>query len=257
MVSVKEFRTVWLSDIHLGSRGCQAGQLLKFLKSVQCEYLILIGDIIDLWAMKRSFHWPESHNAVVQQVLKMSKNGTKVIFIPGNHDEAMRAHTGTSLGNISIENTYTHALLTGHSMLCVHGDMFDIVTRYRKWVAILGDIAYEFLLWLNIQQNKVRSAVGLGYWSLSKYAKHKVKEAVNFISDYEVSVAEEAKKLSVDAVACGHIHNAELTRMNGIVYANTGDWVESCSGLVERLDGTIELFNWVDGKMVTINTLKI
>lgn len=250
------FRTIWISDIHLGTRGCQAEQLLAFLKYAESEYLILVGDIIDFWALKRQSYWPTTHNTVMQKVLRKARNGTTVVFIPGNHDEPLREYTGLLFGGVEIHETYTHTLANGKQLLCVHGDVFDIVTRYHKWVAVLGDMAYDFLLWLNRYQNKVRSFMGKGHWSLAAYAKHKVKEAVSFISDYEESVTAEAIRRDVDGVLCGHIHSVALHKRYGIIYANTGDWVESCSGIIEHHDGTLESFKWVDGKFISITKLE-
>ncbi len=250
------YRTIFLSDIHLGSKGCNAEQLLDFLKHTDSDYLILVGDIIDFWALKRSTYWPTTHNTVVQKVLKKAKHGTKVIFIPGNHDEKLREYIGLSFGEIELHEDYIHTLVDSRKVFCVHGDIFDVITRYHKWIAVLGDIGYESLLWLNRVQNKIRDWWGLGYWSLSAYVKHKVKGAVSFISNYEENVVREAKHLDVDIVLCGHIHSLALHEINGIIYANTGDWVESCSGIVEHHDGTLEGFNWVDGQFISFNTFK-
>jgi len=241
----KHYRTIWLSDIHLGSRGCNVDQLLDFLKHNESDYLILVGDIIDFWALKRHVFWPATLNIVIQKVLKKSRRGTKVIFIPGNHDEVLREYTGLSFGDIELHENYIHALADGRTIYCVHGDIFDVVTRYHKWLAVIGDVGYESLLWLNRIQNKIRSWFGFGHWSLSAFVKYRVKEAVNFISDYEDNVIKEAKHLNVDGVLCGHIHHAEI-REGEITYLNTGDWVESCTAIVEHHDGKLELIRWLD-----------
>lgn len=246
MTPTKHYRTIWLSDIHLGSRGCNADQLLDFLKHNESDNLILVGDIIDFWALKRHVFWPSTLNTVVQKVLKKSRHGTRVIFIPGNHDEALRDYTGLSFGEIEIHENYIHTLADGRTIFCVHGDIFDVVTRYHKWLAVIGDVGYESLLWLNRIQNKVRMFLGFGHWSLSAYVKYRVKEAVSFISDYEENVIKEAKHLNVDGVLCGHIHHAEIREIEDMIYLNTGDWVESCTAIVEHHDGKLELIRWLD-----------
>ncbi len=246
MDSVKHYRTVWISDIHLGTKGCKAKHLLKFLKSFTCDYLFLVGDIIDLWAMKRGSKWTNHHNAVVQQILKISRHNTKVIYIPGNHDNAFREYVGMHIGNIQIHHDYIHTTTSGLKIYVTHGDEFDIITRYHKWIAVLGDIGYEFLLSVNTIFNNIRDRCGLGYWSLSAYIKQNVKNAVNFIGDYEQSVVNHAKHKEVDAVLCGHIHHAEFKQIDDIFYINTGDWVESLTAVVEEIDGKLTIINWVD-----------
>jgi UDP-2,3-diacylglucosamine pyrophosphatase LpxH len=248
-MSATSYRTIWLSDIHLGSKGCNAEQLLTFLKYHDSEYLILVGDIIDFWSLKRSTFWPTSHNTVVQKVLKKAKHGTKVIFIPGNHDEALREYIGLSFGDIELHNDYIHTLADGRTIFCLHGDLYDVITRYHKWVAVLGDIGYELLLKVNKLQNIIRIKCGFGYWSLSSYVKHKVKSAVSFIGDYE-DVVKGAKDLNVDGVLCGHIHYAEIKYIDDILYLNTGDWVESCTAIVEHHDGQLELIKWKDEDVI-------
>jgi UDP-2,3-diacylglucosamine pyrophosphatase LpxH len=236
-----KYRTVMISDTHLGTRGCKDVQLLEFLKSFDSEYLFLVGDIIDGWRLKQSFYWNETHNLILKEILKKSKHGTKVVWIIGNHDEFMRPHLEhfDSFGNIKIVNEYEH-VMDGKRYWIVHGDEFDGIVRYHKWIAILGDWAYTFLLWANRHFNRIRAAFGLGYWSLSAFIKKKVKSAVNFMLEFEVSLAREAGKRGYDGVVCGHVHNAEIKKINGIRYINTGDWVESCSAIVEK-NGKIEL----------------
>lgn len=238
------YRTIWLSDIHLGTKGCQAEKLLDFLKRTDSEYLILVGDIIDFWAMKRKFYWPSSHNTIVQKALKKARHGTRVIFIPGNHDEPLREYIGLNFGGISLEKTYTHTLADGRQVHCLHGDEFDVVTRYYRWIAVLGDIGYTFLLWLNRHYNSLRATFGQRSWSLSAYVKRAVKEAVNFIGEYEENVVKEAHRIGVDAILCGHIHHAVIEQRLDVLYLNTGDWVESCTAIVEHQDGRLELLNW-------------
>jgi UDP-2,3-diacylglucosamine pyrophosphatase LpxH len=246
MSEIKHYRTIWLSDIHLGSRGCQAEKLLEFLKNTESETLILVGDIIDFWSLKRSPYWPTSHNTVVQKILKKSRQGTKVIYIPGNHDECLREYIGMNFGNIELHMDYTHELLNGGKIFCIHGDMYDIITRYHKWLAVIGDVGYTFLLWLNRHQN---SLLGIGHWSLSAFIKHHVKEAVSFISDYEQSVVSAAKDLGVSGVLCGHIHHAEISTIDDIMYYNTGDTVESCTAIAETDNGAMVLLSFIDSEI--------
>ncbi len=246
MTPTKHYRTIWLSDIHLGSRGCNTEQLLDFLKHNESDNLILVGDIIDFWALKRHIFWSPSMNTIIQKVLKKARRGTEVIYICGNHDENLRDYVGLSFGEVTIHDDYIHTLANGKKIYCVHGDIFDVVTRYHKWLAVIGDIGYESLLWLNRIQNKLRAVLGFGHWSLSAFIKYRVKEAVSFISDYEENVIKEAKHLNVDGVLCGHIHHAEIREDGEIVYLNTGDWVESCTAIVEHHDGKLELIRWLD-----------
>jgi UDP-2,3-diacylglucosamine pyrophosphatase LpxH len=240
-----KYRTIWISDTHLGSVGCQAEKLLKFLKEHESDTLILVGDIIDFWALRRKPYWPESHNTVVQKILKKARHGTRVIYIPGNHDEPLRNYLELTFGSIELHREYTHTLADSRQILCVHGDDFDVITRYHRWVAKLGDVGYDVLLWSNRQFNKARFRLGLGYWSLSAFIKHKVKQAVSFIGEYEESVVKEALTRGVDGVLCGHIHHAEIRHISDILYLNTGDWVESCTAIVEHYDGKLEIIHEV------------
>lgn len=242
----QHYRTICISDLHLGSKGCQAKHLLKFLKTFTCDYLFLVGDIIDLWAIKRGAKWTNHHNAVVQQILKMSRHGTKVIYIPGNHDDPFREYVGMNIGNIQIHQDYIHTTREGLKIYMVHGDEFDIVTRYHKWIAVLGDVGYEFLLSMNTVLNGIRSRLGFKYWSLSAYVKQNVKNAVNFIGDYEHNVVKQASRKEVGAVLCGHIHHAEIKHIDGILYMNTGDWVESLTAIGETIDVQLLIICWSD-----------
>lgn len=235
-------RTVLISDTHLGTRGCKDVQLLEFLKSFDSDYLFLVGDIIDGWRLKQSFYWNETHNLIIREILKKSKKGTKVIWVIGNHDEFMRPHLEhfDSFGNIEIVNEYKH-LMGGKHYWVVHGDEFDGIVRYHRWVALLGDMGYTALLWTNRHFNSVRAVFGLGYWSLSAFIKKKVKSAVNFLVAFEDSLAEEAKKRGFDGVVCGHVHNAEIKYINDIHYINCGDFVESMTAIIEK-EGKIKLW---------------
>lgn len=239
-------RTVFISDVHLGFPGCSADYLLHFLDSVQCDTLYLVGDIIDFWYMKRRRYWPDSHGAVIRKLLELAANGTRVVFVPGNHDEAARPLAGISLGLIEIHQNIIHKTADGQEFLVLHGDEFDSVVRCAPWLAWLGCVAYSGLLKLNRINNIVRRRFGKGYWSLAAFLKHKVKNAVQYISSFEEAVVREAGKHGVDGVICGHIHRAEISQMGPLLYMNCGDWVESCTALLERNDGRMELLQWSD-----------
>lgn len=238
------YRAIFISDLHLGTPGCQADALLDFLKENSSDNLYLIGDIIDGWQLRRKWYWPQAHNDVVQKLLKRARKGTKVIFVPGNHDEFAREFVDHHFGGIEVLDHASHTLLDGRKLWLVHGDYFDAVVQYAKWLAIVGDYLYEFTLRMNRHFNRVRAQLGMRYWSLSAYLKNKVKKALNFITDFENAVAHEAKKRGFDGVVCGHIHKAEMREIEGILYCNDGDWVESRSALVEHVDGKLELIYW-------------
>lgn len=238
------FRSVWISDIHLGTPGCQAEALLDFLRCVESEHLFLVGDIIDGWQLRRSWYWPQAHNDVVQKLLRKARKGAQVVFIPGNHDEFARKYLSHNFGGIEVANEWIHVTADGRKLWITHGDLFDGVIQCAKWLAYLGDSAYEFTLKLNRYLNSLRARLGLPYWSLSKYLKLKVKRAVSYVSDFEGAVAREARNRGVQGVVCGHIHHAELRDIDGILYANDGDWVESLTALVEHADGRLEILDW-------------
>ncbi|MFU8897023.1 MAG: UDP-2,3-diacylglucosamine diphosphatase [Gammaproteobacteria bacterium] len=240
------FRTVFISDIHLGSKGCQAGMLLDFLHSIRCETLYLVGDIVDFWSMRRGLYWPQEHNEVVRTVLGMARHGTRVIYVPGNHDELFRDHIGTVFGNVEILGKHIHTTADGRRLLVLHGDEFDGVVRCSPLVARIGSRAYEFLISMNRYVNAFRRRFGYGYWSLAAFLKHKVKNAVQYIGDFEHAVAHAARQEGVDGLVCGHIHRPEVRMVNGVLYCNDGDWVESCSALVENRDGRLELLHWAE-----------
>jgi UDP-2,3-diacylglucosamine pyrophosphatase LpxH len=240
----KRYRAIFISDIHLGTRGCQADMLLHFLKHTESEYLYLVGDIIDGWRLRRSWYWQQSHNDVIQKVLRKARKGTKVIYIPGNHDEMARAYVDLHFGGVAVLMEAVHTNADGRRFLVLHGDHFDGIVKYAKWLAHLGDWAYNVALTLNIWFNWVRNHLGYPYWSLSAYLKHRVKNAVEYISSYEVAVADEARRRHADGVICGHIHHAEIRTIDGIEYCNDGDWVESCTALVEHADGRLEIIHW-------------
>jgi len=236
-------RTVWISDLHLGTPGCQAKALLDFLREVRCDTLYLVGDIIDGWQLRRSWYWPQAHNDVVQKILRKARKGTKVIFVPGNHDEFARRYVSHNFGGVEVVEDCIHVTADGRRLWITHGDLFDGVVQCAKWLAYTGNIAYEFVLKLNRWFNRARARMGLPYWSLSRYLKLKVKRAVSYVSDFEAAVAREARKRGVHGVVCGHIHHAEIREIDGVLYCNDGDWVESLTALVEHTDGRLEILD--------------
>ena len=238
------YRTIWISDLHLGTRACQADRVLDFLRHSDCHTLYLVGDIVDGWRLQRSWYWPQSHNDVVQELLRKAHNGTDVYFIPGNHDEAARLYLGHTFGGVRITPAIIHQGANGRRFLVTHGDEFDLVVRRAPWLAHLGDRAYTFLLWLNVWVNVVRRALGLTYWSLSACLKYKSKQAVNFLGRFEDALADEARRRGVDGVICGHVHTPSVKAIGDHLYCNTGDWVESCTALVEHETGHIDLVRW-------------
>ena len=248
----RRMRAIFISDIHLGTAGCQAEALLEFLKTHPSDYLYLVGDIIDGWQLRRRWFWPQAHNDVVQKLLRRARRGCKVIFIPGNHDEFAREFIGHSFGGIEVLEDAVHSTADGRTLWVTQGDYFDGVIQCAKWLAFLGDNLYEFTLKLNRHLNRLRARMGLPYWSLSAYLKHKVKKALNYVTDFEVAVAAEARSRGHDGVVCGHIHRAEMRLINETLYCNDGDWVESRTALVEHLDGHLELIHWSDAPPVRI-----
>ena len=244
---VQRYRTVFISDLHLGTPGCQAQALLAFLKAHPSDRLYLLGDIIDGWQLRRRWYWPQSHNDVIQKILRRARKGCQVVFVPGNHDEFARHFTGHHFGGVEVVQEAVHVTADGRRLWLIHGDHFDGVIQYAKWLAYLGDNLYELALRLNTHLNSARAKMGLPYWSLSQYLKHKVKSAVSYVTQFEEAVAAEAKRRGHDGVVCGHIHRAELRTINGTLYANDGDWVESLSALVEHADGRLEVVHWPHG----------
>ena len=240
----QHYRTLWISDLHLGTPGCQARALLDFLKHTECETLFLVGDIIDGWQLRRHWYWPQAHNDVIQKLLRKARKGTRVIFIPGNHDEFARKYLQHNFGGIDVAEEWIHETVDGRKLWIMHGDLFDGVIQCAKWLAHVGDSLYEFTLKLNRHLNSLRARMGLPYWSLSKYLKLKVKRAVSYVGDFESAVAREARRRGVQGVVCGHIHHAELRDIDGILYANDGDWVESLTALAEHADGSLEILHW-------------
>jgi UDP-2,3-diacylglucosamine pyrophosphatase LpxH len=243
-VPTRRYRAIWISDVHLGTRGCKAEMLLDFLRATESDFLYLAGDIVDGWRLRRSWYWPQSHNDVVQKLLRKARKGTRVIYVPGNHDEFARHYLGHNFGGILVAERPIHTTADGRRLLVLHGDSFDGVVTYARWLAHLGDWAYGVALAANHWVGLIRRRLGLPYWSLSAYLKHKVKNAVQFMADYRRTVADEARRQGVDGIVCGHIHHAELSRCGDVLYGNGGDWVESCTALVEHADGRLEIVRW-------------
>jgi UDP-2,3-diacylglucosamine pyrophosphatase LpxH len=254
--TVLRFRTIWISDVHLGTRGCQAHVLLDFLKHTESEYLYLVGDIVDGWQLKKRWFWPQAHNDVIQKILRRARKGSQVFFVAGNHDEFARDFIGLQFGGVLVTNEIIHETRDGKRLLVIHGDQFDAVMGYAKWLAYLGDTAYEFALWLNRIFNYVRRRFGFPYWSLSAYLKHKVKDAVAHISDFEHFIAEIARHKKADGVICGHIHHAEMRQIEEVLYCNDGDWVESCTALVEDIQGQLSIIYWTKDRERLLQALE-
>jgi UDP-2,3-diacylglucosamine pyrophosphatase LpxH len=239
------YRSIFISDLHLGTPGCQAEALLDFLKAHPSDYLYLVGDIVDGWQLRKRWYWPQAHNDVVQKLLRRSRKGCRVIYVPGNHDEFARQFDGHHFGGIEVVREAVHLTADGRRFWVMHGDDFDAVVQCARWLAYVGDGLYEFTLKLNRHLNRLRGRLGLPYWSLSAYLKHKVKKALSYVTDFERAVAHEARRRGHQGVVCGHIHRAELREIDGVTYCNDGDWVESRSALVEHDDGRLELVHWV------------
>ncbi|PYK23628.1 MAG: UDP-2,3-diacylglucosamine hydrolase [Verrucomicrobia bacterium] len=243
ILAPRRYRSAWISDAHLGTRGCNAAALLDFLRENDFDTLYIVGDLIDIWSLRRGIYWPQQHNDVIQKILRKARKGTHVIYIPGNHDELVSDFCGT-YGNIEIKQTAIHVTASGERILIIHGHELDAVVQNVKWLAFAGDVGYQFLLSLNPLINFVRRRFGLGYWSLSAYAKRRVKDAVSFIGKFEAAVAHYAKRYRVDAVLCGHIHSAAIHEFGNVTYYNCGDWVEGCTALVEGKDGILSMINY-------------
>ena len=238
------YRTVFISDLHLGTPGCQATALLDFIKSSPSEHLYLVGDIVDGWQLRRRWFWPPLHNDVVQKLLRRARKGCRIVYVPGNHDEFARHFFGHQFGGIEVADDAVHVTADGKRLWVTHGDRFDGVIQCAKWLAYLGDNLYELTLTLNRHLNHWRARLGLPYWSLSAYLKLRVKKAVMYVNDFEEALANETRRRGLDGVVCGHIHHAEIRDIGGVLYCNDGDWVESCSALVEHFDGRLELVHW-------------
>ena len=250
---LRDVRAVFISDIHLGTRSAQAERLIDFLRHCEADLIYLVGDIIDFWRVKRGPHWPQTHNDVVQKLLRRVRKGVRLVLVPGNHDEALRDYIGLRFGGIEIHRDIVHTTKKGRRYCVLHGDEFDVVVRTARWLAYLGDHGYEFALWLNNPLNWLRRHLGLGYWSLSAYLKCRVKRAVAFIGAFEETVALETRRRGLDGVICGHIHHASDRRFGGIHYLNCGDWVESCTAIVETAEGELSIVHWPEPPAHTVD----
>ncbi len=240
----RKYRTIWIFDIHLGTKGCNATLLVDFLRAIECETLYLAGDIVDGWRLKKGWYWPDEHNEVVRCILKMAHRGTRVVFVAGNHDEMLREFAGLTFGGVELVLEAVHTTADGRRLLVTHGDRFDGVVLYARWLAFLGDKAYGLLLRANILFNAVRRRLKMPYWSLSAHLKRKVKNAVQYVSSYEDAIAQEAVNRGFDGIVCGHIHCAEIREIGAITYYNDGDWVESCTALAEDFAGVMSIIDW-------------
>ena len=243
---VASYRTLFLSDFHLGTKGCQSSLLLDFLRNTEAETIYLVGDIVDGWRLKRGWYWPQEHNDVVQKLLRKVRKGVRLVYVPGNHDEFLRDYLGVHFGGVEVAERAIHHGVDGRRYLVVHGDAFDVVVRHARWLALLGDWAYETALVINTYVNLLRRRLGLTYWSLSQWAKLRVKDAVSFIGDFELALVTEARRHEVDGIVCGHIHHAAIHDRFGLRYMNCGDWVESCTALAETHDGQFIIIRWAD-----------
>lgn len=240
------YRAIFLSDTHLGTKDCRSDFLADFLNKTASDYLYLVGDIVDGWRLRKSWYWDNTHDEVLRLILGKARAGTEVTYIPGNHDEMFRAWLplGLEVGGVKLRQDASHTTADGRRLLVMHGDEFDSVVRYAKFLALLGDSAYTTALMLNRYFNAIRRQLGHPYWSLSQWLKRRVKEAVKAIDRFETAVANEARRRGFDGVVCGHIHHAEMREVGGVLYLNDGDWVESCTALVEHYDGQLELIDW-------------
>lgn len=245
---VVRVKTLFISDIHLGTRGCQADRLIDFLRQHDAETLFLVGDIVDGWRLRSSWYWPPAHNAIVRELVDRARRGRRLVYVPGNHDEALRDYVGAAFGGVEVAERAIHRGIDGRDYLVIHGDHFDVVVRHARWLALVGDVGYRAALASNVWLNWIRRRFGLGYWSFSSWAKLRVKDAVSYIGQFEEVLSSEARRHGVQGVICGHIHHAALHDDFGIRYINTGDWVESCTGVVERYDGQFEIIRWADAR---------
>jgi UDP-2,3-diacylglucosamine pyrophosphatase LpxH len=239
-------RALFISDVHLGTRTAQAERLLDLLRCCEADVIYLVGDIIDFWKVRRGPHWPQTHNDVLQKLMRKVRKGTRLVLVPGNHDEALRDYAGMQFGGVEVHRDTVHTTARGRRYVVMHGDEFDVVVRTARWLALLGDRGYEFALWLNHPLNWLRRHAGLGYWSLSACLKYRVKKAVAFIGAFEEAVAMEARRRGADGIICGHIHHASDRRVHGTHYLNCGDWVESCTAVMETRDGELRVIRWAE-----------
>jgi UDP-2,3-diacylglucosamine pyrophosphatase LpxH len=241
---IRRYRSVFISDVHLGTRGCQAELLLDFIRHMECDTLYLVGDIVDGWRLKRSWYWHQTHNDVVQKVLRKARKGTRVVYVPGNHDEFLRDYCGTHFGGVEVAESAYHEAADGRRYLVVHGDHFDLIVTQARWLAYFGDHAYTLALAANTIFNNWRRRLGFPYWSLSQWAKLKVKNAVAYIGAFERALVADARRHAVDGIICGHIHHVAIREDFGVRYVNCGDWVENCTAIAEDHDGSLQIVRW-------------
>jgi len=239
-----QLRAVFLSDVHLGSRDCRARELLDFLATIEVDYLYLVGDIIDLWSLRKSFYWPQEHNEVLRTILDMARGGTEVTYIPGNHDEELREFCGSVFGNLRIRRRFVHSTADGREFLVLHGDEFDAAVKCSRWLARFGSVAYDFTMRINRMMNAARRLLGLNYWSLAGYLKLRLPNAVRYVQAFEHAAAQAAVQRGLDGVVCGHIHRAGIREIDSVTYCNDGEWVESCTALVEDMNGRLAIRSW-------------
>ncbi len=242
--AARRYRTIFISDVHLGTPGCQADALLEFLRDNESENLYLVGDIIDGWQLRRRWYWPQAHNDVVQKLLRRARKGCRIIYVPGNHDEFARHFVGHQFGGVDVQEEAVHVTADGRRIWIIHGDYFDAVVQHARWLALVGDHLYDLTLRMNRHLNSLRARLGLPYWSLSAYLKDRVKKVVSYVNSFEEAVASEARRRGHQGVLCGHIHRAEMRMIDGVLYCNDGDWVESRTALVEHFDGRLEIVAW-------------
>lgn len=242
----KQFNAVWLSDIHLGCKDCKAEFLLDFLDKVNADVIYLVGDIVDFWALEKRFHWPDSHNQLAYKLMDLARSGCRIVYVPGNHDEKVRKYVGLTFSDIEIHREFEHTTLEGKRLLIAHGDDFDAEVCLGKWHALIGDVMYDFLLFLNRWCYWLRGKLGFGYWSLAGYIKSKVKGANQAIERYKKAAVDYAREKGMDGIVCGHIHQPGLEEIDGMLYCNDGDWIENCTVLVENQDGSLELLYWTE-----------
>lgn len=241
----RHYRTVFLSDVHLGTRACKAELLADFLRHVRFEELYLVGDIVDGWRLKKNWYWDEHHDVVVRKVLKRARKGARVVFVPGNHDEAFRPYVGHALAGIELRREAVHETADGRRLLVVHGDEHDVICQHARWLAHLGDFGYELSVTANRWINGVLAAIGRPYWSLPGFLKRTVKKALEHVDSFEQSLAAEARRRGLDGVVCGHVHTPKIREVDGVLYCNDGDWVDTCTALVEHEDGRLEIVDWL------------
>lgn len=247
-IVTRRFRSIFISDVHLGTKGCQADTLIDFLRCHDADTIYLVGDIFDGWQLRSTWYWPQSHSDVIQKLLRKARKGTRLVYVPGNHDEMLRSYYGTHFGGIEVVEQAIHVAPDGKRYLVLHGDLFDAVMKHARWLAFAGDTAYTAAIFINTFFNRIRRMWGLGYWSLSQWAKLKVKTAVNFIGEFENALVLEANRHNTAGIICGHIHHAAIRQMHGLFYINCGDWVESCTAICESSSGEFEIVAWKSGQ---------